>query len=523
MARVPLAMGVCTLAIGLAATACTTSSDSGGGTGKDGGKTVKATIATSSDPTSLDPNLGTVAADFVFARMLNDQLVRRDDKGEIIPGLASEWKADASSAEFTLRGDAKCTDGTKVTASGVAKVLTRFADPATKATAASQVFGPGTKVTATGDDASGKVSVKLDKPWSDLLYGLALPQAGIVCPAALDKPELLKSGEKGAGTGAYYMTSAKPGTSYTLAAVKGYTGWAKYKNMPQGTVPDVVEMPVIQSEATMANNLAAGTLDYAAFTGPDVARFVKDTKFTITPAPIIRMMVVFNERKGHPGADAKIREAIAQSLDRKAFNQAVTRGSGTLMASITDASVPCANTDESLLAKTDVAAAKGVLKGVKIKLVGTNAVAAGAGNEYVQASLKAAGADVKLTNADSATWGNDVISNKGDWDITVLPNLNLTNLLTTPASLFTGPSPADGGRNFPGVDNKGFAKGFGEAMATTDETAKCAAWGEAQKAMLSAHDVVPLATVNLHYTTAARVKIAAPDGLLAPETVRVVK
>ncbi|MFE1949252.1 ABC transporter substrate-binding protein [Streptomyces sp. NPDC059524] len=520
MARVPLTLGVCTLALGLAATGCTTSGDETGG--KDGGKKVKVSIATSSDPTSLDPQLGTVAADFVFARMLDDQLVRRDDKGKIIPGLASRWKADAKSAEFTLRPDAKCTDGTKVTASGVAKVLTRFADPATKSTAASQVFGPGAKVTATGDDATGTVSVKLDKPWSDLLYGLALPQAGIVCPAALDKPELLKSGKKGAGTGAYYIESAEPGARYTLSAVKGYTGWATYKNMPEGTVPDVVEMPVIQSEATMANNLAAGTLDYAAFTGPDVARFVKNDKFTITPAPIVRMMVVFNERKGHPGADAKVREAVARTLDRKAFNRAVTRGSGTLMSSITDASVPCANKDESLLAKPDPAAAKDVLKGMKIKLVGTNAVASGSGNEYVQAALKAAGAEVSLRNADSATWGNDVISNKGDWDLTVLPNLNLTNLLTTPASLFAGPGPADGGRNFPGTHNKDFEQGFGAAMATTDQSAKCAAWDKAQKALLTGFDVVPMATVNLNYTTAARISIAAPDGLLAPETVRVV-
>lgn len=521
MARVPLALGVSTLALGLAVTGCTTSTDDTAG-GKDGGRTVKATIATSADPTSLDPNLGTVASDFVFARMLNDQLVRRDDGGEIIPGLASKWTAGPTSAEFTLRPDAKCTDGTKVTASGVAKVLTRFADPATKATAAGQVFGAGNKVTATGDDGSGKVSVKLDKPWSDLLFGLALPQAGIVCPAALDKPALLKSGKKGAGTGAYYMESAKPGTNYTLAAVKGYTGWAEYKNMPQGTVPDVVEMPVIQSESTQANNLVAGTLDYGAFTGPEVARFTKDKRFKITSAPIVRMMVVFNEREGHPGADKKVREAIAKSLDRSAFNKAVTAGSGTLMSSITDATVPCANKDESLLAKPDTAA-KSVLKGLEIKLVGTNTVANGAGNEYVQAALKAAGAEVKLRNADAATWGNDVISNKGDWDITVLPNLNLTNLLTTPASLFVGAGPADGGRNFPGIDNKDFAKGFGAAMATTDVSAKCAAWGDAQKALLGDFDVAPMATVNIHYTTAARIEIAAPDGLLAPETVRIAK
>ncbi|MFI7341025.1 ABC transporter substrate-binding protein [Streptomyces sp. NPDC050085] len=521
MARVPLVLGVTGVVLGLAVTGCTTSTDSGGG--KSGDKTLKATIATSSDPTTLDPNLGTVAADFVFARMLNDQLVRRDDNGRIIAGIASEWTSGPKSAEFTLRPDATCTDGTKVTASGVAKVLTRFADPATRATAASQVFGANNKVTATGDDASRKVKVTLDKPWSDLLYGLALPQAGIVCPSALDNPALLKSGKKGAGTGAYYVTSAKPGTGYTLTAVKGYKGWAAYKKMPQGTVPDVVEMPVIQSESTMANNLVAGTLDYTGFTGPETARFVGNNKFHITPAPIVRMMVVFNERKGHPGADEKIRRAIAQSLDRTAFNKAVTGGSGTLMTSITDGKVPCANQDESLLVKADPAAAKGVLKNVKIKLVGTNNVASGAGNEYVQAALKSAGAQVSLRNADAATWGKDVISNQGDWDITVLPNLNLTNLLTTPASLFLGADPAKGGRNFPGVDNAGFAKGFAAAMATTDPTAKCAAWGDAQKALLGKVDVVPLATVNINYTTSARIAIASPDGLLAPETVRIVK
>ncbi|GAB3683473.1 hypothetical protein GCM10027589_53010 [Actinocorallia lasiicapitis] len=518
MARVPLVLGVTTLAAGLALTGCTTASKE-----DSGGAKPTAAIAIASDVTSLDPNAGAVAADFVMARMLYGSLVRRDEGGKIIGGLASAWKsdADAKGAEFTLRSDVTCTDGAKVAASGVAKSLTRFAQLPT----AAQVFGPtAAQATFTGDDASGKITIKLAAPWSDLLFGLALPQAGIVCPAALDNADLIKTGGKGAGTGPYYVSSSKPGDVYTLAAVDGYTGTPAYANLPQGTVPAVVEMKVRQSEATQANELISGGLDYSGITGADAARFVplKD-KFTIKPAPIVRMMAVFNERKGHPGADPAFREAVAKALDAKAFNQAVTRGTGSPMFTITDAAVPCANKDASLLTQPDAEGAKAALKGVKVKVVGTNAVAAGAGNEYVQATLKAAGADVQLRNVDSATWGNDVISNKGDWDLTVWPNLNLTNLLTTPASFLTGPDPAAKGRNFPGVNDPAFTKAFGTAMATSDETAKCAAWADAQKSLLKAHHVLPLAAVNVNYITSNRVKALSPDGLFDPSTLRIVK
>jgi peptide/nickel transport system substrate-binding protein len=498
----------------MALAACTTGSSE-----PETASDVKASIAMASDPTTLDPQKGSVATDFVMARMLFDSLVRRDDAGKMIPGIATKWTVTATSAEFTLRDDVTCSDGQKVTADVVAASLRRFADPATGAGAAAQVFGAGNKTTVTA--GTGTVKIELANPWSDLLFGLALPQAGVICPAALSNAELLKSGGKGAGSGPYYVSDAKPGSNFRLTGRPEYKWWPTYAKMPSGKVPTTVDMRVIVSEATMANELQTGNLDYAGITGADAARFAGKPDFTLAPSPIVRMMVVFNERPGRVSADLATRKAVAQAVDRKAFNQAVTRGSGQLMTTITDSAVPCASKDESLLQAFNLDAAKGALAGKKFKIVGTNAVAAGVGNEYLQTALKAAGAEVELRNVDSAVWGSEVLGGAGDWDLTILPNLNLTNLLTTPASFFVGGAPP-AGRNFGDIRNTGFATGFGKAMATTDETAKCAAWAEAQRALLSNVDVVPLAAVNVNYITTKRTTAIAPDGLFDPSTMRVV-
>ncbi|WP_329115457.1 ABC transporter substrate-binding protein [Streptomyces sp. NBC_01465] len=506
--------------MGLGATACTTSSSGSGDTKGGGNGRISAAMA--SDPTSLDPSKGTIAADLQMARMTYDSLVGRDDGGKVVPALAEKWDATSTKAEFTLKSGITCTDGAKLTASDVAASLNRFGDPKTGATAAAQVFGAGNTVTATGDDASRKVTVQLKNAWSDLLYGLAMPQASIICPAAMKDPDLLKNGGKGAGTGRYYLTKAQPGSVYSLTAHEGYKWGPQYAKQPAGKEPSGADMRVVQSEATMANEMQTGTLDSIGLTGADVARFTGKSGYKIEPAPIVRMMVVFNERKGHPGADPKVRKAMAAALDQKAFNQAVTRGSGQLMTSIADANVPCVSKDASLLTAYDKAAASKDLKGLKITVEGTNAVAGGAGNEYVQAALKAAGANVTLRNVANANWGTEVLGNKGDWDVTVLPNLNLTNLLTAPASLMSGPEPT-AGRNFGNIQNPAFDKAFGKALSTTDETAKCAAWGDAQKALLTRNDVVPMAAVNVYYIDGSRILSAAPDGLYDPGTIRLKK
>ncbi|MBO2457442.1 ABC transporter substrate-binding protein [Actinomadura violacea] len=502
-------------AAALLAAGCTTSSGPSGG----GGGPFR--YAVTSDANTFDPALGTAATDYSFARMQFGNLVYRDADQSVVPGLAEKWTAKPDSATFTLRDGLTCSDGKPLSATDVAASLRRWADPKTGAAGTGLAFGPGAKVTVASDDAARTVTVKLAKPWSDLVPAMSMTNAGIVCPPGLKDPKALGQGPvKGAGTGPYTLTDAQRGRQYTFELRDGYNAFAAYRKAkaPAGERPSTVRLSIVSNESTAANQLSTGELDYAAFTGPDAARFAGGGHH-VHVQPLLRMFAVFNERKGHPGADPGFRKAVAQALDPAAFNK-VYGGKGEVMKSWSDSTSQCANTDGSIVTKTDQAAAKKALNGASIKLSGTNGVAGGSGNTYVQEALRAAGAKVALRNVDNATWASDVLANKGDWDVTVMAHLNFQGTLTAGAILLTGPNPPEG-RNFGGIRNAGFDAGFAKAMSTTDDAGKCAAWGEAQKALLQRDDVVPLSTVPVAFVLGKNADAVVTAGAVDPTSFRV--
>ncbi|MFJ2938256.1 ABC transporter substrate-binding protein [Streptomyces sp. NPDC087219] len=514
-----LSGAIAVAAASLLTSACTTgsgpSADGGGAGGAQGGATVR--LALTSDVTTFDPIRQQAASDYVVGRLMYETLVGQDDGGAIVPRLAGTWEQTPIGVTFTLKKGVTCSDGKPLTASQVAASLTRYR---TTSAGAAMTFGPGNTgagTTITGDDKAGTVSIELAAPWGELLPGLANSTTGVVCSPGLTAGDRLGTGAvAGAGTGPYELVGAERGSAYELKLRKGYDAWPQYAATPAGRPAGTLKVSVVRNESTLANQLQTGAVDFGAFTGPDAARFGKGG-FTVEAAPLIRNFVAFNQREGHPGADPKIRRAVAQAIDANAFNK-VFGGTGQVMTSYVDAKAPCVSTDPSLLTKTDPAAAKETLEGVKIKLVGSNAVGQGAGNTYVQEALRAAGADVQLTNADNGTWATQVMGNQGDWDLTVFPMIY--GQLARGGVHFIGDEPADG-RNFGAVDNKAFLAGYGAATTTVDQKAKCAAWQKAQKALLQAGDVVPLATVNVHYVFREGVSATIPAGAFDPVTLRI--
>ncbi|MFI6818266.1 ABC transporter substrate-binding protein [Nonomuraea sp. NPDC050328] len=514
----PAASAAVAVSAVLTLAACTTSAGPGAGptSGRDGTAGAVFRFAATSDANTFDPAKGTAATDYSLARLQYATLVNRDTGNKIIPGLAETWDATPAGATFTLRKGLSCTDGKPLTASAVAGSLRRFADPKTGSSGVVFAFGPGAP-TITADDQAGTVTVTLAQPWSDLLVGLSLTNAGIVCPAGLADPQALARGPvAGAGTGPYVLADVQRGRSYTFTLREGYPAFPSYA--PQGTPPAQLKLSVLANESTAANQLSTGGLDYVALTGPDAARFAQGG-YTLKTAPLLRMFVVFNQREGHPGADPKIRKAVAQALDLQAFNK-VFGGKGEAMKSWSDSTSECASTDAALVTATDPAAAKQVLAGVKIRLTGTNGVANGSGNAYVQEALRAAGADVTLRNVDNATWASDVLADKGEWDLTVMAHLNFAGTLTSGALLLTGPPPPRG-RNFGDLRNDAFTAGMGKAMAAADPAAKCAGWAEAQQALLGRNDVVPLATVPVAFVYGKNADGAVVNGTPDPTTFRI--
>ncbi|MFI8875720.1 ABC transporter substrate-binding protein [Streptomyces sp. NPDC055243] len=514
-----LSGAVMAAATSLLASACTTGPAGGPSSGgaRSGG-TVK--IGVTSDVTSFDPAKGAGATDYLVTSLLYQPLIGQDDGGTFVPGLADTWTSTPTKTTLTLKKGLTCSDGSALTAAQVVASLKRYRATSANALLTFGAANAGKKTGITGDDATGTVTITTAAPWGEVLAGLSGTGAGIICGAGLDAgaAALARGAVKGAATGPYEMAAARRGASYELRLRKGFEAYPRFASMPAGKPADRLRIQISKNESTLANQLQTGALDLAPITGTDATRFKGDHTFTTKSAPIIRNYIGFNQRTGRPGTDPKVRKAIAQAVSADAFNQ-VFGGTGQALTSYVDEKAACVSTDKSLLTKTDKAAAKQVLKGVSIKLEGSNAVAGGAGNSYVAEALRAAGAEVKLTNADNATWATDVTANQGDWDATVYPLI--TGALARGGTFLLGPEPAKGGLNYGAVKNAEYAKNYVAATSTTDRNAKCAAWQKAQAALLKANDVIPLATVDVRYIARKGISFATPSGSLTLSTLRI--
>lgn len=82
------------------------------------------------EPASLDPAKAVGLPEIQVIRDLFEGLVNQNEKGEIVPGVATQWKSNDNRIwTFTLRDNAKWADGTPVTAQDFVYSWQRLVDP----------------------------------------------------------------------------------------------------------------------------------------------------------------------------------------------------------------------------------------------------------------------------------------------------------------------------------------------------------------------------------------------------------
>jgi peptide/nickel transport system substrate-binding protein len=453
-------------------------------------------------PTTLDPQRSIALPDYQLARLAFDTLVRKDDTG-LVPGIAASWESTPTSTVFTLRDDATCSDGTAITPSIVAASLEAFVrdgDPGGVA----EAFG-GSIPTITPDDGAGTVTVEVEMPWGELAQAMSVASTGIVCPAGLDaKDDLGSSAVEGAGSGPYVLESFEPGVKYTFALRDDYTAWPEWTTELPGEAPQTIEYIVAPDPSATANMTLSGDLDLARIMPDSRSRFDGSSDVTLTEFPFGTFYVLFNEREASPFADAALRTAVAQVLDRDQFFQTTTDGTGELLTSLASTATPCvSDAANPAIIPLDPDAASSVLAGVKIRLLGAQVVGTqGSGNELLQEELRAAGADVTMENVDVGTWASKAFGQPDTWDLTIYPDLNFLGSLASPLSKFTGPDILEGGGNVGGTTNAEAADLFDQARAAADEDQRCELYNGATDALIANADTIPL--VNEAYIYAAR-------------------
>ena len=501
--------------------ACASGGNSNAGTSQQPTVTAVRTSLTT-DPTTFNAAKANAKDDYQVARYLFDTVLRLDDNGSFVGGLATKWEATADQAVLTIRSDAKCSDGAAINAKVVADSLNYFADPATKNNFAKLVFGPQ-RPTITADNAAATVTIKLAQPWSEVLRGLTLAQTGIICPAGLaDLDGLAKGSVAGAFSGPYTLTTAQHGVKYEMTLRSDYQAWPKFSTTLEGTPPKTISFTPGVNKTTVANQLLTGAFDVAEIAPADLARVKSDSRFEVQSVPFAGIWLLFNQRPGSPFTDPALRKAVAQAVTQAGFNSAAYAGQGIVYNTIVAPNVPCALQTNAHLTAFDLEAAKKVLAGKTFKMVGTTSIGPnGAGNTYVQEALRAAGATVNLNLVDNGTWATQTQTQPETWDLTVQGDANFVGSVAASLTRIAGTPTEKGGRNIGGAANESVMADIAAAQASADQTQRCAAFERAQITILGQNDIVPFVAEPQIMVTRKGFAVSTKAGIFDYSTTRI--
>ena len=472
------------------------------------------------DPTTFDPALSETTDDYRAMRLAYDTVIRRDLDGDLIPGIAKSWEQSADQVTLTIDQGHVCGDGTPITPETVAHSLSYLADPETESLHTTGIFGYG-DVKVSPDNAAGTVTIDLSEPHSEVLPGLAMPQAGIVCPAGLDDKEALAEGsEPGAFSGPYALTDADSGVRYTFELRDDYDDWPEYSEPNEGTPARILEF-VVGADDAVANQLLTGEVDVAPVDSEELSRFGGEDSFDVVTAVTGEYYIMFNHNEGHPFADETARRAAAQVIDRTALRDVIDP-EGDVIQTLGDENTKCAVDDESLMVDQDPEAAAKVLDGVSVRIVGANAIGQnGGGSIYIQERLANAGADVDLTNTDIGSWVAQVYDEPDTWDITLYATVNNLGTLSWGLSTVIGDWYSEGGRNVTFSENPTASEALAGALSAGSEDEMCDEYTQAQEAALGSTDFIPVSMVTQSIVSRGGFSVMTPGGREDYTTLRV--
>lgn len=469
------------------------------------------TIGVANDPGNLDPSMTVLAVTRTVSRLSYDTLVHQNDDGSFVSGLAQEWEVEPESVTFTLHDDITCSDGSALSATDVKDNIDFVSDPENQSPLLGVFLPAG--LTTEADDEAGTVTVTATEPNAFLLHGFA--SVFIICRSGLDDPESLAQATQ--GTGAWVLEEAVADDHYTYSRREGYA-WGPDGTSVEGPgAPSAVNVRVIANTTTLTNLLLAGEVNAATVIGADGQRLDNEG----VPRVDVRASLgehFFNQGPGRPGSDPQVREALLSALNIEALG--TVANSGTHVPSIglvTSQPAACPSQEVTgSLPTYDVAAANAALDaagwvrsdgGVRSKdgtpleltfiypQAGGDSLSAAA--ELVDQMWTEVGADVTLQGVTS-TQLNEIAFGTGAWDAGWVPiTVSLPSQLTP---FLSGPAVPDG-VNFAHLDNAVYNESSVEAQGTGELEAACALWAEAETALITEGDVVPMfdALTGLYY------------------------
>jgi peptide/nickel transport system substrate-binding protein len=317
--------------------ACGGDSSGGGGSGGDTGGDVN--VSMTSFPDYIDPQLsytveGGETLWNVYTPLLTYKHAKGADGAAVVPGLAKDMpdiSADGKTYKLTLRPDMKYSDGTPIKASDFTYAIQRLF----KANSGGSVFFEGivgakdyadkkaqTISGITTDDASGAITIALEKPNGSFNNVLALMFAAPVPPSTpLDKDA---TNAPPPASGPFMITHVEAPQTLTMERNP------QFKTVKDAGATEVADAKVDKititqnkSNSAQVTGIEQNTIDYMA-DPPDADRLAEvkakyGDRFRMEES--INTYYFFMNNKTAPFNDIRVRQAINYAIDPEALNR----------------------------------------------------------------------------------------------------------------------------------------------------------------------------------------------------------
>lgn len=265
------------------------------------------TIDLSGEPATLDPHMQWNPDSYYVYRNIFDNVVTRDNAGEIVPQIATKWDyASDTELVLTIRDDVTFHDGTPLTAEDVAYSVTRIIDPEFGSPQLGQ-FNQIAKAEVTGPNT---VKLTTKSPYPALLAQLV--KLSVVPKHVVEEVGRDAFNAAPVGSGPYSFEDWTRGVSVTLVQNADYWGdTGAFETAVFRAVPDA---------ATRLADLQAGAADL-------VVGLDSDGAMQLAANPAVKSLSAPTERVAYlgwnldkpPFNDPDLRKAASMAIDSVAI------------------------------------------------------------------------------------------------------------------------------------------------------------------------------------------------------------
>jgi peptide/nickel transport system substrate-binding protein len=267
-----------------------------------------------SEPSTLDPQQQWNPDSYYVYRNIFDNLVTRNDQGEIVPQVAVSWNYRSDSEiDFRIRDDVTFHDGRRLTPEDVVFSIRRITDPRF----ASPQLGQFNKIVAAEVVGTDTVRLRTNGPYPALLaqlVKLSIVPKHVVEAVGNDAFNLAP-----VGSGPYRFQQWQRGVAVTLARNDAYWG-------TKGPFPTAI-FRAVPDAATRLADVQAGAADLVMSLDSDqVAQLQSSSRGQRLSVLTERVAYLRVNPNRAPFDNVALRQALALAIDKQGISEGILGG-----------------------------------------------------------------------------------------------------------------------------------------------------------------------------------------------------